>query len=75
MKLGVFLVLFGGKKFEEALEIAKGLGLDAVEIGAGNYPGNAHCNPDELLADDGKLKTFSKAVERYGLEISALSCH
>ncbi len=75
MKLGVFLVLFGGKKFEEALETAKGLGLEAVEIGSGNYPGNAHCNPDELLADDGKLKAFRKTVEKYELEISALSCH
>lgn len=75
MKLGVFLVLFGGKKFEEALDIAKNLGLEAVEIGSGNYPGNSHCNPDELLKDENKLKSFSKAVEKRGLEISALSCH
>ncbi|MCX7706015.1 MAG: sugar phosphate isomerase/epimerase [bacterium] len=75
MKLGVFLVLFGGKKFEEALDIAKNLGLEAVEIGSGNYPGKAHCNPDELLNDEGKLKSFSKAIEKRGLEISALSCH
>ncbi|MCM8817199.1 MAG: sugar phosphate isomerase/epimerase [Candidatus Omnitrophica bacterium] len=75
MKLGVFLVLFGGKKFEEALDIAKDLGLEAVEIGSGNYPGNSHCNPDELLKDESKLKSFSKAIEKRGLEISALSCH
>ncbi|HOJ30536.1 MAG TPA: sugar phosphate isomerase/epimerase [bacterium] len=75
MKLGVFLVLFGGKKFEEALDIAKDLGLETVEIGTGNYPGNAHCNPEELLADDSKLKSFSKAVGKRGLDISALSCH
>ncbi|MCM8805365.1 MAG: sugar phosphate isomerase/epimerase [Candidatus Omnitrophica bacterium] len=75
MKLGVFLVLFSGKKFEEALDIAKNLGLEAVEIGTGNYPGNAHCNPDELLSDEGKIKAFKQAVEKRGLEISALSCH
>jgi sugar phosphate isomerase/epimerase len=75
MKLGVFLVLFSGKKFEEALDIAKDLGLEAVEIGTGNYPGNAHCNPDELLSDEGKIKAFKQAVEKRGLEISALSCH
>lgn len=75
MKLGVFLVLFSGKKLEDALETAKGLGLEAVELGSGNYPGNAHCNPEQLLEDDEKLKAFKKIVEKYGLEISGLSCH
>jgi hypothetical protein len=26
------------------------LGVDAIELGTGNYPGDAHCRPDELLA-------------------------
>ena len=75
MKLGVFLVLFGDKNFEEALDKAKELGLDAVEIGTGNYPGDAHCKVEELLNDNGKLEEFKKEVEKRGLEISALSCH
>jgi len=75
MKVGVFLVLFGDKSFEEALDKAKELGLDAVEIGTGNYPGDAHCKVDELLNDNGKLEEFRKEVEKRGLEISALSCH
>ncbi len=75
MKLGVFLVLFGDKSFEEALDKAKELGLDAVEIGTGNYPGDAHCKVDELLNDNGKLEKFKKEVEKRNLEISALSCH
>ncbi len=75
MKLGVFIVLFGDKKFEEALDIAKAAGVEAVEIAAGNYTGDSHCKPDELLADAGKLKAFQAAVEKRGLEISALSCH
>ena len=75
MKLGVFLVLFGDKSFEEALDKAKELGLEAVEIGTGNYPGDAHCKVDELLNDNGKLEKFRKEVEKRNLEISALSCH
>ncbi|HOL65880.1 MAG TPA: sugar phosphate isomerase/epimerase [bacterium] len=75
MKLGVFLVLFGDKSLEEALDIARAAGVDTVEIGTGNYPGNAHCKPEELLQDESKLKNFQKAVEKRGLEISALSCH
>lgn len=75
MKLGVFTVLFAQKKLEEALDYIAAQGLHAVEIGTGNYPGNAHCDPDLLLADDQALKEFKHAVESRGLIISALSCH
>ncbi|HZG56137.1 sugar phosphate isomerase/epimerase [Paenibacillus sp.] len=75
MKLGVFTVLFAQKKFEEALDYIAASGLGAVEIGTGGYPGKAHANPDELLADEGKLKAFKQAVESRGLIISALSVH
>jgi sugar phosphate isomerase/epimerase len=75
MKLGVFMVLFGGQPFEEALDYIAAKGLDAVEIGTGGYPGNAHCKPAELLADAGKLKAFKQAIDSRGLTISALSCH
>lgn len=75
MKLGVFAVLYGQKSFEEMLDIVAAKGLDCVEIGTGGYPGNRHCNPDELLADAGKLKAFKHAVESRGLTISTLSCH
>ena len=75
MKIGVFAVLFGGKPFEEALDYIKELGLEAVEIGTGAYPGDAHCKPAELLKNDSKLKAFKQAIDRRGLTISALSCH
>ncbi|MCZ8523573.1 MULTISPECIES: sugar phosphate isomerase/epimerase family protein [Paenibacillus] len=75
MKLGVFTVLFQQKPLEEALDYIAAQGLQAVEIGTGAYPGNAHCDPDILLADEGKLKAFKHAVESRGLTISALSCH
>jgi sugar phosphate isomerase/epimerase len=75
MKLGVFAVLFGGKPFEETLDYIKELGLEAIEIGTGAYPGDAHCKPAELLKNDKKLKAFKEAIDRRGLTISALSCH
>jgi len=75
MKLGVFSVLFGQKPFEETLDYVVELGLEAVEIGTGAYPGNAHCDPVRLLGNDAKLRAFRDAVERRGLVISALSCH
>jgi sugar phosphate isomerase/epimerase len=54
------------------LDRVASLGLEAVELGTGNYPGNAHCDPDALL---GKAGTLLRAVEARGLTISALSCH
>jgi sugar phosphate isomerase/epimerase len=75
MKIGVFAVLFGNKPFEETLDYLVELGVEAVEIGTGGYPGKAHCDPAALLASDKKLKGFRDAISSRGLVISALSCH
>ena len=75
MKLGVFTVLFGKKPFEEMLDYVVDLGVEAVEIGTGAYPGNVYCRPEELLGSDDKLRAFKDAISRRGLAISALSCH
>ncbi|MCA1561345.1 MAG: sugar phosphate isomerase/epimerase [Acidobacteria bacterium] len=75
MKIGVFAVLFGNKPFEETLDYLVELGVEAIEIGTGAYPGNAHCDPAALLRSDRKLEAFRQAISRRGLTISALSCH
>ena len=75
MKLGVLTVLFGEKSLDESLEYLNNVGIDAVEIGAGGYPGKNHADPDILLNDEKKLQEFKDIIENYDLEISALSCH
>ncbi len=75
MKLGVFAVLFSDQPFEAALDRVAALGLEAVEIGTGAYPGNAHCDPRALLASEKKLAAFRDAIASRNLEVSALSCH
>ncbi len=75
MKLGVFAVLLSDRPLEPMLDAVVELGLDAVELGTGAYPGNAHCNPGELLSSDRKLRAFRDAIRARGLTISALSCH
>jgi sugar phosphate isomerase/epimerase len=75
MKVGVFTVLLADRPLEEALDYASEAGCEAVEIGTGGYPGDAHCKPKELLGDSGTLDEFRQAVESRDLEISALSCH
>lgn len=75
MKLGVFTVLMAKEPLEKVLGIARGLGCKCVELGTGNYPGNTHCNPAELLGNPDKIKALKGLVAENGLEISALSCH
>ena len=75
MKLSVLANLYGGKTLDEALKIISGLGVHTVEIGAGGYPGKAHCNPAELLADEAKFNEFVNTFKKYEVEICALACH
>ena len=75
MKLGVFSVLFGGMGLDKALQFIQHSGLEAIEIGAGNYPGTALCPVDDLLASKVKAAAYRKKIADHGLEISALSVH
>jgi len=75
MKIGVFAVLFAQRPLEDALDYIAQAGCQAVEIGTGGYPGNAHADAAALLADASARKRFQEAVSSRGLEISALSCH
>lgn len=75
MKLGVFTVLLAQRSLEDALKYLSESGVQAVEIGTGGYPGNAHADPDELLADPSKISAFKDLMKKYNMEISALSCH
>ena len=75
MKVGVFTVLLADRPLGEALDYARSVGCEAVEIGTGGYPGDAHCDPKVLLDSSGARDEFRRAVESRGLEISALSCH
>lgn len=75
MKVGVFTALFNDRPFEAVLDQLAGLGVEAVEIGTGNWPGSGHLDADALLADPAKAKAYKKAVEDRGMVISALSQH
>lgn len=80
MKIGIFTALFGDKTLEEALDIIAAEGIQAVEFGAGAYPGAAHLGGshegvEALIEDKAKRDALVKAVESRGLTISAISCH
>lgn len=75
MKIGLFIALFGDKSLEEALDAAKAEGVEAVEIGTGNYPGSPHLNVDRLLASKAERQQLERALVKRDLLLSALSCH
>lgn len=75
MKLGVFTPVLYDRPLEEALDLVRAMGLEAVEIGCGGYPGKRHCDPDRLLEDGRAVRGFQRAIESRGLTLSALSCH
>ncbi len=75
MKLSVLENLYAAKTLEESLSIITGLGVHTVEMGAGGYPGKAHCNPEELLADSAKFNAFVDTFKKYDVEICALAAH
>ena len=75
MKLSVLANLYGAKSLDETLQILTGLGVHTVELGAGGYPGKAHCNPEELLADPAKYDEFIATLKKYDVEVCALATH
>ena len=75
MKLSVLANLYGSKSLDETLQILTGLGVHTVELGAGGYPGKAHCNPEELLADPDKYDEFMATLKKYDVEVCALAAH
>src|SRR5579872_7216832 len=62
MRLGLLTVVFNHLGFEEALDRVVAEGLDTVELGTGNYPGNSHCDPDSLLQEATALARFRKQL-------------
>src|SRR5580704_14696027 len=73
--IGVFDPVYADLSLDEMLDRVSALGLEAMEIGTGGYPGTGHCAIDELLADPAKAKAWKKRFEDRGIQVATLSCH
>jgi len=73
--IGVFDPVYDKLSLDQMLDTMNSLGLEAVEIGTGNYPNNPHCPIDELLADKSKAKAWKRKFEDKGVQVATLSCH
>jgi sugar phosphate isomerase/epimerase len=75
MKLGLFTPVFGQLSTTEMVAKVRALGhIQALELGAGGWPGSAHVDVD-ALQEPCKAREFLKMLADAGLTISALSCH
>ncbi len=73
--IGVFDPVFAHLSLDAMIEKISGMGMEAVEIGTGGYPGSPHCPVEELLADSGKLRAWQKKFEDKNIQVATLSCH
>jgi sugar phosphate isomerase/epimerase len=74
MRIGVFTPLLSQLPLAAVLDQLKTLHIDTIELGTGNYPGDAHCKLT-MLEDADALVEFQKTLADHGATISALSCH
>ncbi len=74
MRIGAFTPLLSTFSLSTVLEKLKTLQIETVELGTGNYPGDAHCKLS-MLEDASALVEFQKLIADHGATISALSCH
>ena len=79
MKIGIFTALFHDRSIDEALDAIAEAGIQAVELGAGAYPGSRHLDDvggvEHLIQDAGARKTLRQKIESRGLTLDSLSVH
>jgi len=74
LRVGVFTPLLSSIALDGVLQKLKPHGIATVELGTGNYVGDAHCKLS-MLTDRVALNDFKNTLGDHGFSISALSCH
>ncbi len=75
MKLGVMGAGLGAMGWDKALDYCKQVGLDAIELPVGAYPGKPFFEPEEALRNAATQQKIKDDVKRRGLEIIGLAVH
>jgi len=75
MKLGVMAALFAGQPLERALKNCAEVGLGAIELPVGAYPGQPFFDPKKVLASDKLQREIKAMLAAYQLELSGLAVH
>lgn len=73
MRVGLFTAPYKDRPLADVVPELEKLGIEAVELGTGNFPGDEHCRLDELLDNPKAQTALLDLVDRHGMVISALS--
>ncbi len=74
MKLGVMGALFGGMKLDDALDYCAKLGLDAIELPVGCYPGDPW-KLSGIHRNKVRLKELKARIADRGLTVQGIAVH
>jgi len=74
MKLGVMAACFAGMRLDKALDYCQKVGLDAIELPAGGYPGDPW-KLGGIHKDKKKLATLKKKIADRGLTVQGIAVH
>jgi len=75
MDIGVLTVPLHDEPLADALAYLSGLGVDAVELGCGGAPGDAHLPPEAYLDDPDAQADLHDRLDEHDLRVSALATH
>jgi sugar phosphate isomerase/epimerase len=75
MKIGLFSDSLGEMSFETMLDWLVSEGIEAVEIGTGNFSPAPHCDLDKLVDDENYRTAFIGSINTRELKLSALNCN
>ncbi len=75
MDIGVLTVPLGGQPLDEALAYLSDLGVDAVELGCGGWPGDDHLDRQAYLDNEDKQAELHDLLDEHDLRVSALATH
>ncbi|MFC7098780.1 sugar phosphate isomerase/epimerase family protein [Halobaculum marinum] len=75
MDIGVLTVPLGGESRADAFEYLSGIGVSAVELGVGGWPGQAHTDREALLADADAREALRADLNEHDLRVSAFATH
>jgi DNA-(apurinic or apyrimidinic site) lyase len=75
MDVGVLTVPLGGESLDDALAYLAGIGVGAVELGVGGYPGADHVDRRALLDSEDARAELAAALDDHDFRVSALATH
>jgi sugar phosphate isomerase/epimerase len=74
VKIGLYTDSVGNLRFEQALDLAAELGVQALEIATGGQSRAPHLDLDRMLEDGEARKRWHWAIQERGLELESLNC-